>query len=74
LRLNPVERVAVRRGERPLVLPRPKLAAAAPVPESPEQRLAGVVVDIGLEATLDSLTKQHPGLRFLYLPVDRQAA
>jgi hypothetical protein len=76
LRLDLEQRTAVRRGKRPLVLPRLKLAPATPVPTpgNPEQRLAGVVADIGLEATLDSLSARHPGLRFLYLPPTQQAA
>jgi len=57
LRLTPEERAAVRRRERALV-PR----AAAPVtPESPQQRLDGIVAEIGVEGTLDLLAKHNGG-------------
>jgi hypothetical protein len=60
-RLNPEQRAAVRRGDRPLVIPR---TAPAPVPipsESPQQRLDGIVAEIGVERTLDLLAKHNGG-------------
>jgi hypothetical protein len=45
-RLTPEQRDAVRRGERPLVLP---------VIEGPQQRLAAIVDEIGLDRTLNLL-------------------
>ena len=64
-RLTPEQRQAVRRGERPLVLPRTPSAPPAPVPAiapatSPaimdtRAKLAEIVNEIGVEATLELL-------------------
>jgi hypothetical protein len=54
LHLTPAQRDSVRRGLRPLTLPdaTPK---ALPPPVSPEQRLAGVVAELGVPGTFDAL-------------------
>ena len=65
LRLTPEQRQAVRRGKRPLVLPRapsaPPVPAVSPVPPvspvtmGPRERLDQIVSEIGWSATLDLL-------------------
>jgi len=52
LRLSPVQRAAVRRDERPLVLPPLK---ALPAPMSVEERLADIVSDVGMATTCSAL-------------------
>jgi hypothetical protein len=62
-RLTPEQRQAVRRGERPLVLPRvpsapPALPAPSPIPPGTmgaRERLKLIVAELGLDATLDLL-------------------
>jgi hypothetical protein len=68
-RLTPEQRQAVRRGKRPLILPRaPSAPPAPPVPSTapatppvppmimgPQERLGEIVNEIGLSATLDLL-------------------
>jgi hypothetical protein len=59
-RLNPEQRAAVRRGDRPLVIPH---TAPAPVPVpsgSPQQWLDRIVAEIGAEATF-GLVAKHGG-------------
>ena len=59
LRLTPEQRRAVRKGQRPLILPRtPSVPATPPVPPvvmGPRERLDKIVAEIGLSATLDLL-------------------
>jgi hypothetical protein len=65
LRLTPEQRQAVRQGQRPLVLPAPSAVPVPPIvpatpPVSPvvmgaRERLAAIVNEIGLNATLDLL-------------------
>jgi hypothetical protein len=52
LRLSPVQRDAVRRGQRPLISPSVK---ALPAPVSVEARLADIVHDVGLTTTCTAL-------------------
>lgn len=58
-RLTPEQRRAVRKGQRPLILPRtPSVPATPPVPPvvmGPRERLDKIVAEIGLSATLDLL-------------------
>jgi hypothetical protein len=72
LRLTPEQRQAVRRGQRPLVLPRTPSPATLPVPAipvttsvitpvivGPRERLAEIVNEIGLDATLALLANSE---------------
>jgi hypothetical protein len=52
-RLTPTQREAVRNGWRPLILPRSTPALPAPV--SPQERLAGIVAELGVTGTLNAL-------------------
>jgi hypothetical protein len=61
-RLTPEQRQAVRRGERPLILPRtpsappvPATPAIPPVIMGPRERLNEIVAEIGLNGVLDLL-------------------
>jgi hypothetical protein len=54
-RLTPAQRDAVRRGLRSLALPKATPLTALPAPNSAEQRMAGVVAELGLGKTLDAL-------------------
>ena len=72
-RLTPEQRQAVRQGKRPLILPRaPSAPAVLPVPSTapatppvppmvmgPRERLAEIVADIGLDATLTLLANNE---------------
>jgi hypothetical protein len=56
-RLDPEQRAAVRRGDRPLVIPR---STAQTPPADPRQRVGALVDELGVEVLL-SLVVEHQG-------------
>jgi hypothetical protein len=53
-RLTPEQRDAVKRGHRPLILPRIPMPVVAPA--TPRERLARIVAEVGIDGVLELLT------------------